>query len=429
MQIDVKRVNYVNYKVGEIQKIKRKYGFVVYLFYEEGKKSRQQHAGFLTKKEAETERAAICGALYNHTYQVFRGVTVAAFMDYWIENDLKQNARSYSTYYNYCGIVKNHILPAFGQRKMELITPADILALYQQKDTASHSVVEQIRTVLVKAFNYAVRMNIIPSNPAKDVRLPKRIGEMKQQYHKRAIDSQKTLTVDQVKLLIAKSKKTPIYLMVMFNALMGLRRSEIIGLKYSDIDYNNRTLRVERQLGRKVGSKREDFPAKTYTKQEIPPKTSSSVRTLPIPDAVFEAILQERVKYEKNRNRRSAQFQDEGYICCSSYGKPRSMSYHWKTFKQLLKKCNLPDIRWHDLRATYSTLLLKENISAKAVAKVMGHSREIITVDVYGDNRRLIADGVPELDAFIDRLIPRNNETLEKETLDTVVDVSTYVKQ
>ena len=135
------------------------------------------------------------------------------------------------------------------------------------------------------------------------------------------------------------------------------------------------------------------------------------------------------MKYEKNRNRRAAQFQDEGYICCSSYGKPRSMSYHWKIFKQLLKKCNLPDIRWHDLRATYSTLLLKENISAKAVAKVMGHSREIVTMDVYGDNRRLIADGVPELDAFIDRLIPRNNETLETETLDTVVDVSAYVKK
>ena len=234
--------------------------------------------------------------------------------------------------------------------------------------------------------------------------------------------------MEQVKLLLEKSKRTSIHMMILFNALMGLRRSEIIGLKYSDIDYNSRTLHVQRQLGRKVGSERGDFLPKTFTKQEIPLKTQSSNRILPIPDMVFEAILQERVKYEENKRRRPDQFQDDDYICCSSYGKPRSMSYNWKVYKQLLKDCNLPNIRWHDLRVTYSTLLLKENFSAKAVAKLMGHSKEIITVDVYGDNRGLIADGVPELDRYIDTLIPQNKDTSTGMVLDTIVDVSQYVK-
>lgn len=80
---------------------------------------------------------------------------------------------------------------------------------------------------------------------------------------------------------------------------MGLRRSEINGLKYSDVDYINRTLKVERQLGRKHNTSKEDFAPKTFTKQEVGLKTGSSYRDLPIPDIVFEAVLEERQKYEK----------------------------------------------------------------------------------------------------------------------------------
>lgn len=79
---------------------------------------------------------------------------------------------------------------------------------------------------------------------------------------------------------------------VLFNVLMGLRRSKIIAVKYSDVDYVNRTLRVERQLGIVLNSEKGDFALKTYTKQELMPKTRSSIRELPIPDYVFEAILQ-----------------------------------------------------------------------------------------------------------------------------------------
>lgn len=85
----------------------------------------------------------------------------------------------------------------------------------------------------------------------------------------------------------------PIHMQVLFNVLMGLRRSEINAVKYSDVDYVNRTLTVQRQLGQIINTKKEDFAPKTFTKQEIEPKTESSYRVLPIPDYVFEAILQE----------------------------------------------------------------------------------------------------------------------------------------
>lgn len=95
-----------------------------------------------------------------------------------------------------------------------------------------------------------------------------------------------------------------------------------VGLKYSDIDYINRTISIERQLGRAVNTKKEDFAPKTFTKQEIKLKTSSSRRELPIPDYVFEAIMEERKLYEKRLSCRKKEFQDLDYICCSSYGRP-----------------------------------------------------------------------------------------------------------
>ena len=154
----------------------------------------------------------------------------------------------------------------------------------------------------------------------------------------------------------------------------------------------------------------------------------SSVRELPIPDVVFEAILKERKQYEANRRRRTTTFQDLDYICCSTYGRPRSKNYHWQHYKKLLADNGLPDIRWHDLRSTYCTLLLKNNYIPKAVSKLMGHAKEIITMDVYGDNRNLIAMSIPELEAFVDEVIPAEKIVrFREDLLDIEIDVSEYL--
>ena len=79
-------------------------------------------------------------------------------------------------------------------------------------------------------------------------------------------------------------------------------------------------------------------------------------------------------------------------------------------FKKLLKENNLPDIRWHDLRKTYCTLLLKNNFSPKTVSVIMGHAKELITVDVYGDNDQIIEDCLDELEPFIEEILPKDNK-------------------
>ena len=266
-----------------------------------------------------------------------------------------------------------------------------------------------------------------PYKSIKGIDLPKMVEKKK--YHTRNIDTQKTLSMDQILILLEASKDTPIHMQVLLNVLMGLRCREINGVKFSDVDYINRTLTIQRQLGKKLGSKKEDFEPKTFTKQEIRLKTTSSYRKLPIPDYEFEAILEQREIYEKQRSRRSTEFQDLGYICCSSYGRPRSKDFHWKHYKKLLKDNGLPDIRWHDLRSTFCTILLKNDFNHKAVSMLMGHAKELITMDVYGDNRGIIADCVDEIQPFIDEALPNTeaDNRLLVDSMEIVIEAENFL--
>ena len=201
-------------------------------------------------------------------------------------------------------------------------------------------------------------------------------------------------------------KETRIYLYILFGAVMGLRKSEIRGLKYSDIDYSRQTIHIKRQLGKDLSKGQSKLQPKTKTKQEIGLKTRSSDRELDIPDIVFNAIIEERKMYEVNRSRRSTTFQDLDYICCSSYGRPRSATYASSQYKALLRNNGLPDIRFHDLRHTYASMLLSEELSVKAVSNTLGNAKSIVTVDVYGDKARIIGDGTDAMRPTLEYVLP-----------------------
>jgi len=426
MKLDLNLQRYVEWEVSNVMLIKEKFGYRVFLKYMDGTVRPQQKAGFPTEKEANAARDKTIGELYAGTYVVYANVRVKDFMEFWMEEDIRKRVGSSETYDTFGSVVRLHIIPKLGSKKMVDITRGDVQKLYNEKTEYSISIARLVKTVMNVSMRYAVDKKIIPVSSAEGVNLPKKVE--KKPYHTRNIDTQKTLTMEQIQVLLEASKDTPIHMQVLFNVLMGLRRREINGVKYSDVDYINRTLRVQRQLGTKLGTKKEDFPPEAYRKQEVRLKTPSSYRTLPIPDYVFEAILEQRKIYERNRSRRNSQFQDSDYICCSNYGKPRSKEFHWKYYKKLLAENGLPDIRWHDLRSTFCTLLLKNNFNPKAVSKLMGHAKELITMDVYGDNRGIIADCVDEIQPFIDEVMPTQEvgEELRTENMDIVISADDF---
>lgn len=420
--------NYIDWDVQSVFKRsdRNKFAYRVVLQFADGTKHTRMYSGFETKKRAEDARKAAMGALANGTYVVNDNVKVKDFLEYWLEYDIRIRAQSSNTYDSYSSIVRHHIIPAIGNKKLTQISKGDVQRLYKDRAGYSKSIVRQVKTVMNVSFNYAVSRKLIPVNPADGIDLPKTVEP--KSYHTRNIDTAKTLNMDQILLLLEASKNTPIHMQVLFNVLMGLRRQEINAVKYSDVDYINRTLTIQRQLGKELD--RVPYSNKeSLTKRELPLKTPSSKRVLPIPDYVFEAILEERKKYERCKSRRNATFQDEGYICCSSYsGKPRSKDFHWRHYKELLKKAGLPDIRWHGLRSTYCTLLLNMEFNPKAVSKLMGHAKELITMDVYGDNTNIIPEEIPELLSYIDEVMPdKSSSDTGSKTHDILIDMNPYL--
>lgn len=250
--LDLKMQNYVDWDVKAVMKLldRNNYAYRVVLKYQDGTKHIQQKSGFQTKKEAEDARKRTIGELCNGTYVVNSNVKLKDLLEYWLEYDVKPRAGSYNTYASYLQVAKHHITPYLGKKKLTEINRGDIQRLYQKRAEFSIHIARQVKTVLNVSLRYAVEHKLIPLNPATGVNLPKSVPQ--KPYHTRNIDSQKTLTMEQIQILLDASKETPIHMQILFNVLMGLRRQEINGLKYSDVDYINCTLSVERQLGKEL---------------------------------------------------------------------------------------------------------------------------------------------------------------------------------
>lgn len=352
---------YVDYRVEKVMKIKEKYGFRVIVIFEDLTERKCQHSGFEKRQEAEKERDQVIALLNNKKYIVHKNVKVEDLMRYWLDYVMKRKldftAESYNTYMYY---IKNHINPKIGKIKLLNLNQGHIFKLYKELVSKYSSVPRIAKTILNTSLEFALSKNLITYNPCTDLSLPK--TENKNKYHELVIDETKTYTLEQVKLLLKESKKSKIHMQIVFALLMGMRKSEIHGLKYTDIDYGMRRLKITRQLRRDINKEPEEIAPKTKTKQEIPPKTEAGIRWLDIPDYVYSEILKEKEKYEKNKSRRQHgqwTFQDLNYICCSSYGRPRSVTYIYEPYKELIEKTGLPYIRFHDLRHTYTTLLIK----------------------------------------------------------------------
>lgn len=410
------RKRYIDFQVYNVTTIKGKYGFRIKLIMADGGIKFQQKSGYKTNKIANKERDKVIGELSSGKYVIEENIRLKTFLIDWLENVMRPNITD-SSYKTYRNSIYKHIVPNIGNIYLNVLNSSHIQKFYDKIAKKSVPTYRIAKAVLDSSLQFALEKQLIATNPNIGVKTPKNVK--KKEYRVLRIDEQKTLTKEQVKILINSARHTKIYLQVLFSTLMGLRISEVNGLKFTDVDYVTRKLKVCRQLGIKPNTNREDFDAKTYTKQEIPVKTKASNREIDIPDLVFEAILEAKRIYDANKRRRindkTNPFQDMGYICCSSYGRPRSRGFAFQEFKRLLSENGLPNIRWHDLRHTFATILIKENFNLKAISKMMGHAKQIITADVYVDKSAIINDCTEKLEIFIQEILPEENVVVLKD--------------
>lgn len=270
-----------------------------------------------------------------------------------------------STYYGYKNTVNNHIVPYFRKRRIRLrdLLPIHIQNYYNYMldEGVSVNTVKHHHANIRKSLQNALEQNMIPYNPADRTHLP----HMKK-YQPVIYDD------EQLSKLIQVSKGTVLESVITLCIQYGLRRGEVCGLRWSDIDLENRVLRITHTRTTAGGELFQDSA-----------KTQSSCREYPINDSMYEYLTKLRKEQQKNMAEFKAAYNNMGFVCCWDDGQPLKVNYVSHAFSDMLKKNGLEHIRLHDLRHSTATNLLKHGVDLKIIQEYLGHSSISTTANYY----------------------------------------------
>ena len=290
---------------------------------------------------------------------------VGQWLDLWLEDYAKLKVRP-STYKTYQGFIKHHVKPNIGSISLLKLTTMDLQKMYKKllesgrvdrteaKDKPkglSTKTVRNIHQMVSSALRFAMEQKLIPENPATRCALPK--VERKEM---------KTLPMDQLNAFFDEAKRTGVFELYYIDLLTGLRRGELLGLKWDDIDFKNGILHVRRQVMRQEGKM-----------VEAPLKTKNSYRSIAIPADAVEVLKMQRDKIGTSSE----------YVFPSPTGGPMSSDSVLHMLQRVLKRAGLERIRFHDLRHTFATLALQNGIDVKTVSSMLGHYSAGFTLDTY----------------------------------------------
>lgn len=293
----------------------------------------------------------------------------ADFMEYWL--DVIKPSIALVTLSSYTNMVKGIIAPYFRKKRIKLteLTPRDIQDFYtlQLQRVKPNSVIHYHANIH-KALKYAVKMELIPSNPADKVERPKKNTFIGSFYD-----------ADEVTQLFEAAKGTKLELAVMFGAFYGLRRSEIVGLKWDAIDFKHDTITIRHTV---VSC---NLDGKQMVVASDTTKNKSSMRTLPLIPLFKErlAALKEEQNYYRDLCKRAYSKKYTEYIYVNEIGELIKPDYITSAFPVLLERNGLRKIRFHDLRHSCASLLLANGVPMKQIQDWLGHSDFSTTANVY----------------------------------------------
>lgn len=219
-----------------------------------------------------------------------------------------------------------------------------------------------------KALKYAVKMDLIPFNPADKVERPKKQRYIADCYRQ-----------EELERLLEASKDHPYSLLIQMTAFYGLRRSEALGARWSRVDWENKTI----LLDTKIIEYKENGKVIVKTVEEM--KNKSSRRTLPLPDPVYEMLCEEREKQDLYRRMFKGSYNRkyDDYICVDQLGGLIRPNRVTQRFADLIRQYGLRKIRFHDLRHTFASILINQDVPLLNVSTFLGHSDLSTTANIY----------------------------------------------
>ena len=276
-----------------------------------------------------------------------------------------------TTYASYEMMATRIIIPYFETLNIKLkeLTTEDIQEFYSaQLERVSANTVIHYHAVIHRALKYAVKIKTIQSNPAVNVERPRKEKFIGSFYDKKEINT-----------LFDIIQGHPLEVAIKLAAFYGLRREEIIGLKWTAIDFENNTLTIQHTVTEcNLDGKHIEVASDTA-------KTDSSLRTMPLVTNFREMLLAKKEKQEHYRKLCGRSYCKEylDYIFVNEMGERWKPSYLSDGFKRILEQNDLRRIRFHDLRHTCASLLLANNVPMKKIQEWLGHSDFSTTANIY----------------------------------------------
>lgn len=215
------------------------------------------------------------------------------------------------------------------------------------------------------------------------------------------------LSKEKIKILLNVASKNPWYLEILLGLFCGLRKGEILGLKFSDFDFEKQTMRISRQLVANPKVKGA-FEIEEYAVIERDPKTENSFRILRVPKAVMIEVERRLRRVELEKEWKGNYYDDSGYVSCQPDGKPRALSSFNQALTKMCERNGLPAITVHGLRHMFATILIERGVPLVKISGLLGHSSIHTTYEYYCD----VMDEKDKIIAFMnDTFVPERTGT------------------
>lgn len=332
-----------------------------------------------TQQECKDKLIETLQSIKNQTFVEPHKITVEGWLDTWLKEYKKDNIRP-TTYSSYEYIVRVHIKPNLGKAYLKELKPEQVQRFYNERKASglSSRTVRYIHTVLHEALEQAVKNNLIVRNVCKSTTLPKQ--------EKREM---RVLSVEEQNRFMDALSANKMGIAFKLFLASGMRRGELLGLNWKNVDLKEGVIRVTRSLSRtKVNFDNESKENKTAILIQKP-KTKKGERTIPLFSSII-SDLKEHKAAEKEKfinlgwdDIKIKQHFKDGLVFTNELGghiEPRNLT---RKFYSLIKAAGIPKANLHSLRHSFATRLLEMGVSPKVVQEILGHSTITLTLDTY----------------------------------------------
>lgn len=287
-------------------------------------------------------------------------ITFGNWLWSFLENFKKPEVRV-TTYELYKGILINYLPERLSKLPLEKVNPHHLQALFNEIGKEHPRTAQILRNLMHAALDQAVKLGYLPRNPVDATTRPK--GKPKEMQ---------VLTREELRHFLEVAKSHRLFAAFYLLATLGLRRGEVLGLRWQDIDWEHGAINIRRTLSWVRGE---------AVFQE--PKTRGSARTLPLPRSTLEVLREWRKKWLEEKLKLGNGWPDYDLVFPSEVHTPMHPRNFLRAYKTLLREANLPPVSLHALRHSYATLLLTEGENPRVVQEMLGHSSVSTTLGIY----------------------------------------------